>query len=47
MIKCPHCEKEFDAKTLQRDVLVTNDMIVFLIFSCPACKTYLDIKLIP
>lgn len=47
MIKYPHCKKEFEANTLHKDVIVTNILIVFLIFSCPECKTYLDVKYIP
>jgi len=47
MIKCPYCKNEFDANTIQRDVIIANTLIVFLVFSCPICKTYLDVKYVP
>jgi len=47
MIKCPHCKQEFDANMIQRDVIIANTLIVFLVFSCPICKTYLDVKYVP
>lgn len=47
MIKYPYCKNKFEVNTLQRDGIVANTLIVFLVFSYPACKTYLDVKYVP